>query len=76
MMAAGDKEIVLASEEATRRNVQACIDFSNETRRIVKAQEEKIDNLQAIIRTRDEDIAQLRLQLSTIQAKVFAGGTE
>lgn len=75
-MAAGDKEIAMAFEETARRNILACIEFSNETRRLVTRLEEKVSSLQATIRARDDELNQLRLQLSTIQARVFAGGTE
>lgn len=75
-MAAGDKEMAEAFEETTRRNVLACVEFSNETRKLVKELEDKVSNLQATIRARDDELNQLRLQLSTIQAKVFVGGTE
>ena len=70
-----DKELREAFEETTRRNITAVIEHGNETRKIVRELEEKVQFLQNAVHSRDEDIKQLRIQLVSIQTKLFSGGT-
>ena len=72
---AGDKEIMLASEEVTRRNVQAAVDYSNETRVLVRGLVERVEDLSRMLLTRDQDIALIRQQIAMMQAELYRGGT-
>lgn len=62
-------------EDVTTRNVTTAVDFSQETRRIVRKLEKKIELLEGIIRQQDKQNELIRLQLSKIQMKVYSGGT-
>ncbi len=74
-MEAGEREVKKAFEEVTTRNVKANIEFSNETRNIVRNMEKKIELLESIIRQYDEKFSNINTQLSIIQGKLYAGGT-
>ena len=74
-MEAGERELRKAFEEVTTRNVQATVSHSNETRRIVRELEKKIELLEGIVRNQNTIIDSLRLQLANVQTKVFSGGT-
>lgn len=70
-----EKELRQAFEETTRRNVVAIKDHSNETRRLLRNLEDKVDNLQNSLISRDKIIDKLRLQIASLQQKVFNSGT-
>ncbi len=69
------KEIYQAFENTTKRNIDAMIQHGNQTRTIVRELENKVQFLQNALASREEDIKQLRIQLASIQTKLFAGGT-
>ena len=62
-------------EEITTKNLLTIQDHTNETRRIVREIESKVQHLEAIISQKDQEIAQIRAQLVAIQQKVYSGGT-
>lgn len=70
-----DKEIVLASEDVQRRNIQSCVDHSNETRKIMRKLQENITRMNNNFLTLSQRVDDLTKQLSMIQAKLYAGGT-
>ena len=74
-MEAGELEMRKAFGEVTTRNVQAAIDYSNDTRKIVRQLEEKILHLEALAQAKDKEIAAMRQQISIIQGKLYSGGT-
>jgi chaperonin cofactor prefoldin len=74
-MNAGDREIAKASEEVATRNVLAAIQHSNETRKIVKELATILDALQNRVRVQNEEIKQLREQLSKLQQQFYLKGT-
>ena len=74
-MEAGEMEMRMAFEEVTTRNVQAAINYSNETRKIVRQLEEKILHLEALAQAKDQEIAAMRQQIAIIQGKLYSGGT-
>jgi ribosomal protein L6P/L9E len=72
MTEAGDKEIILASEKVQVQNTQACIDFSNETRKLFRELEEKVTrlennflNVQALMEQQKKQLAMLQQQFYT-----------
>jgi len=69
------KEIYKAFEETTKRNIDSVIQHGNQTRIIVRDLESKVQFLQNALASREEDIKQLRVQLASIQMKLFNGGT-
>ena len=74
-MSAGDREVLKAFEEVTTRNVRAAVEHSNETRNIVRVLESKIEILEGRLQQYEQRFAQIQTQLTTIQARVFSGGT-
>lgn len=74
-MEAGEKEIRQAFEETTTRNVNTILEHSNETRKISRETAEKVINLENTIRSQNEVIKELRMQLAAIQAKLYLNGT-
>ena len=72
-MEAGELEMRKAFEEVTTRNVQAAINYSNETRKIVRQLEEKILHLERLAQAKDKEIAEMRQQISVIQQKLYTG---
>ena len=75
-MAAGDKEIILASEEVQRRNITAILDHGNQTRVLVRDLEAKVDQMQRQIMLQDQKIVEMRSLLSNVQAKLYQGGSK
>lgn len=74
-MSAGEKEIVLASEEVQRRNILTMLDYGKESRKLVRELEAKVDQLQAQIRVQDGKFDELKTQFVAIQMKLYSGGT-
>jgi hypothetical protein len=74
-MAAGDKEIILASEEVQRKNIKVAVAYGNETRKMVLELGKIVDALQNQLITQSNTIQQLRLQLATLQQQFYSKGT-
>jgi uncharacterized protein HemX len=74
-MESGEKELRMAFEEVTTRNVQAAVNYSNETRNIVRQLEQKILHLEELAQAKDKEIAVMRQQIAIIQGKLYNGGT-
>ncbi len=70
-----DLELRKAFEDTSKRNINAMIQHGNETRKIVRELENKVTFLQNALQSREEDIKQLRIQLASIQTKLFRSGT-
>ena len=69
-------EMRMAFEETTTRNVKATIDYSNETRKIVRKLEEKIKHIEKLSQGKDKEMGDMRLQISSLQQKLYLRGTE
>lgn len=74
-MDAGELEVRKAFEEVTTRNVKGVVNFSNETRKIIRSLEVKILHLEELMREKDGIINNMRQQISLIQQKLYKGGT-
>jgi hypothetical protein len=74
-MAAGDKEIVLASEEVQRKNLLSAIQHGNETRKMIRELGTIVDALQNQVITQNKTVEQLRLQLANLQQQFYLKGT-
>lgn len=75
-MESGEKEVRMAFEEVTTRNVKAAIDFSNETRRMVKDLEIKVKHFEELSIEKDKEIKVMKEQISSLQQKLYRGGTD
>ncbi len=74
-MEAGEKELRKAFEEVTTNNVKAAVAHSNETRRLVRELEGRVQSLDDLIRNYDNTIDLLKKQITNLQIKMFSGGT-
>ena len=72
---AGEREIVKASEEVTRRNVEMILQYTNETRKMLLEMRNLHDALQNKMIVQQKEITQLRIQLAGVNQKLYAGGT-
>jgi uncharacterized coiled-coil protein SlyX len=74
-MSAGDKEIILASEDVQRKNIQVAVQYGNETRKMVRELGVIVDALQNQVITQNKTVDQLRLQLANLQQQFYAKGS-
>jgi len=74
-MEAGEKELREAFEENITNNVKRVVEHTNETRKMLRSAEEKIERLEKHVISLNQTIEQLRAQLAAVQAIVFRGGT-
>lgn len=72
---AGEKEIVLASEEVQRRNAQTAMAHSNLTRKMLLELNAIVDALQNKMIAQNKLILQQRNQLAALQQQFYAKGT-
>lgn len=81
MTTAGDEkekiaEVVLASEEVQLRNVEMVVQYTKDTRKIVRELDERIIALRNIVMTQQGTIEQYQKQLALVQQRIYAGGTD
>lgn len=74
-MAAGDREVLAAFQEATTRNVKAVVAHTNATRDLVKELEAKVKSLDGLVRQYDQKFELLQKQIVVLQTKLFSGGS-
>jgi len=74
-MEAGELELRKVFEETTTKNVRSMLDHGNETRKIVRELQEKVNQQDATIREQNKNIEALKLQLSNLQRIIYSGGT-
>jgi len=74
-MEAGEREMRKAFEAVTTQNVRTTIDYSKETRKLVRELGENVKELKGMVATRDGELAELRRQLGILQGKIYQGGT-
>ena len=74
-MEPGELELRKAFEDVTRNNVKTVIDYTTETRKLIRETQETLVELKRMIAERDSQITQLRQQVSLIQGKLYNGGT-
>lgn len=70
-----EKELRKIFEDTTTNNVKAILEYSTETRKIVRGLEEELIKLNKTITNQNVTIGELRNQLSNVQAELFRGGT-
>jgi len=74
-MEPGELEIRKAFEEVTTKNVKTMIDYSTQTRELVRVLGDEVKELKNMVAARDGDITQLRQQLALVQSKLYKGGS-
>ena len=70
-----EEHVLKALLDRTTKNVTTMIEYSKNTREIVRECQETIDALHRLISQQNETIAQLKTQLQSVQGIVFRGGT-
>jgi len=75
-MSDGPIEVQLASEEVMRRNSQAIVDSHNRMRKEWAEAKKIVENLQKTVHMQNARFDQMQHQISMLQAKLYAAGTE
>lgn len=75
-MQAGELELRKTFEETSTRNITSMLEHGNETRRLLRELEAKVERLEGDLRSANEDRKNIKLQLSRVQMKLYSGGTE
>ena len=75
MLEAGEKELRKIFEDITTNNVKAVLGHANETRTMLRDVEKKIKSLENFVLTQNGLIDNLRVQLASVQAKLYEKGT-
>jgi predicted nucleic acid-binding Zn-ribbon protein len=75
-MEPGELEHRKAFEETATKNIKTVVDYSTDTRRIVRELQIKVDSQDKQIVLLNQLINDLRAQLATTQAKLYKGGTD
>ena len=70
-----EEQLRKAFEEVTTKNVTMNVDYSKKTREIVNELSEKIERLQNIVLSRNEQIDQMQIQIAQLLQTKFNGGT-
>lgn len=74
-MAAGDRQVMKAMEEVTTNNVKAAVAHGNETRKIARELEAKVDSLDALVRQKDIEMKEMQKQIAFLLQRSVSGGT-
>lgn len=71
----GEKELREIFEKTTINNIKAIIAYNEQTQELVKTLENKVKDLDGVIRQYDTLIDSLKKQIAVLQTKVFQGGS-
>lgn len=63
-------------EETATKNIRAGIAHGNETRKVVRALDEKVARLENIIVAQKDLLEQFRKQVSALQQRLYANGSD
>lgn len=74
-MESGELEMWKGFEELTTRNVNTIKDFTNDTRKLTLELKKEVEQLKGMVHTRDQELIQMKQQISLLQSKLYAGGT-
>ena len=74
-MEPGEQQLRKVFEDVTTNNVKTVIEYSTQTREMVRKNEEKVKHLEKIILEQNKKIAAMTSQLSIIQGKIYVDGT-
>jgi len=69
------KEQYKAFEDITVRNINSVVQFSKETRELVRKLEKQVTELKDMVLSKDQELALVRQQLAKVQAVLYRGGT-
>lgn len=72
---AGEREVIKASEECIRRNVESGLQFAQDTRKMVLELSTMFDALQNNVRNMHNLLNETRMQLANLQQQFYARGS-
>lgn len=75
IMESGELELRKVFEEVTTKNVKTVIQFSQDTRKLLREAQEEIKHLRNVILNREEQLSQLQQQVGQLLQKSFNEGT-
>lgn len=75
IMEPGEYEMRKVFEEVTTKNVKTVIDYTTQTRDLIRETQEELKQLKNMLVTRDAEMAQLKQQVSMVQAKLYINGS-
>jgi hypothetical protein len=64
-------EVQLASEEVNRRNVRAAVDYSKETRKLLRDTEAHVEQLKGMVQQYKTELDQLRSQVTMLLVEKY-----
>lgn len=71
-MSDANKDIQLASEEVNRRNVRAAVDYSNETRRMLRQMEAQVEEFKKLCIQQKNELTQLKNQVTLLLVEKYS----
>ena len=71
----GEKEMRLAFEDVTTRNVKAILEHGNTTRKLASETNASVQQLKQEILQQNQKLQQMTQQLAVVQGKLYAGGS-
>lgn len=74
-MEPGEKELREIFEKTTINNIKAIVAYNEQTQKLIEGLENKVKDLDGVIRQYDVTIDNFRKQLAVLQTKVFQGGS-
>ena len=74
-MEPGEREIKKAFEDTIRMNVETVVEYTTETRTQVRQLAQEVKELKNMLAQRELEINGLRVNIATIQSKLYNKGT-
>lgn len=71
----GEKELRQIFEKTTITNLKSVAAYNEQTQEMVRELEAKVKNLDGVIRQYDNQIETFRKQLTSLQTKIYKGGS-
>lgn len=71
----GEKGLRKAFEQVTTGNVKTAVEYSKETRRLMRILAEEVKRMETELNFQRVQMEQFKIQLAGVQTKLFGGGT-
>ena len=70
-----DKHVLKAYTSSTTKNIQSIVQYTKETRKMLRDLEKTLKNMQFELQQKSQEIQGLNARIAVLQQKTFAGGT-
>lgn len=70
-MLEGEKELRKVFEETSTNNIKAMLEHGNESRKLVRELQERLDHVETQLRQKEEKIESLRTSIVQLQMKTY-----